>query len=66
MVGNYFVSSGMIILWQYKDDNGNVLCWAPNSKRWTIGSRIVSLTEIGAYCKISEDELLLLKLKYGG
>ena len=34
--------------------------------KWYIGSEHVSLTRLGILCKIDEEELILLKLTYGG
>jgi len=33
---------------------------------WWLAGRVYSIEEIGAKCFIPEDELLYLKLKYGG
>lgn len=61
-----FLSPNIIVFWEYNDELGNNPMWAPTSKQWTLGSRKVTLTELENLCKMSKDELTLLKLKYGG
>jgi hypothetical protein len=34
--------------------------------KWYLHNTEYSLIELGKICKISEDELIILKLKYGG
>lgn len=38
----------------------------PSQNKWYLGSRAVTLTELGDLCNISEQDLIVLKLKYGG
>lgn len=57
---------GSVIFWEYRDEVGNNPIWLAGSQKWLLGSREATLTEIESLCKISRDQLLFLKLKYGG
>jgi len=66
MGGGYSQDRYSLVILEYRDDEGNHPVWLPNSKQWSLGFRKVSLTELGDLCKISKEELILIKLKYGG
>jgi len=63
---NRYISQTAIVFWEYTDKERNHPIWGPKAKQWSLGYRKVSLTELGVLCKLSEDELTWLKLKYGG
>jgi hypothetical protein len=59
-----FIIAGFV----YTTLNGTKISpvFSPLSNQWYIGSRAITLTELGELCKISEQDLLALKLTYGG
>ena len=50
----------------YRGISGTMYCACFRKDKWFLGSAEVTLTELGKLCNIPEEELILLKLKYGG
>ena len=53
----------------YLDDTNPLACVAYPvvvEGIWWLAGRVRSIEEIGEKCSISEDELMFMKLKYGG
>jgi hypothetical protein len=66
VINSYLFPPGSVIFWEYTDGLNNNPLWLAGSQKWLLGSKEVTLTEIGVLCNIRKDDLLLLKLKYGG
>jgi hypothetical protein len=58
----------MIYFPEYSIIDGDCIIKSPYTKggKWYFHNTQYSLTELGKICKIPEDELIILKLKYGG
>jgi len=48
------------------NEDGYVIVPYLKNGKWYLGSEHISLTRLGIVCKIPEEELILLKLTYGG
>lgn len=64
MIDDYYTYR-RVIFKEYESYGGYYLIWWVDYG-WTLQGYRISLTEAGEECNISEDELILLRLKYGG